>query len=293
MSSFSPNRYDPNHHRAAASYSLNHFLVYSDRQTPVARVVDGIYNATQELQYLVIEFIDWDPGKQVLLPVHLAQADLATQRLYVPTLNREQVLKTPAYHRNPTVQPGQPTTSHIAATPINSLEQSGPLEASAPLEGYGVAHAPIPPINTSRSVPATPVTPVPPVTHSAPVVPPTPVTPPPIAHSPNPVGHQTYQESHQVPPTRLPAEVAQEEVIPLREERVVVDRAKQKVGEVVVRKEIETEIVQVPVQREKLIVEQVGAEPKQLAEIDLTEEEAISYPHRREAELPPIPRQDI
>jgi len=37
----------------------------------------------------------------------------------------------------------------------------------------------------------------------------------------------------------------------------------------VVRKEIETEIVQVPIRREKLIIEQVGSETKQLAEIDL------------------------
>ncbi len=55
----------------------------------------------------------------------------------------------------------------------------------------------------------------------------------------------------------------------LLEERLVVDSVRQKVGEVVVRKVIETEMIQVPVRREKLIVEQVGAEYKQLAEIDL------------------------
>jgi stress response protein YsnF len=38
---------------------------------------------------------------------------------------------------------------------------------------------------------------------------------------------------------------------------------------VVVRKEIETEIIEVPIQREKLIIEQVGDEPRTLAEIDL------------------------
>ncbi|MEC4985386.1 MAG: DUF2382 domain-containing protein [Oscillatoria sp. PMC 1068.18] len=66
-------------------------------------------------------------------------------------------------------------------------------------------------------------------------------------------------------------EIQAEEVIRLLEEKLVVERTKHKVGEVIVRKEIETRMVEVPVYREKLIVEQVGAENKQLAEIDLGE----------------------
>ncbi|MBD2090811.1 DUF2382 domain-containing protein [Microcoleus sp. FACHB-1515] len=64
-----------------------------------------------------------------------------------------------------------------------------------------------------------------------------------------------------------------EEVLQLLEERVVVDRSKRKVGEVIVRKEVETYMVQVPVRRERLIVEQVGAQNKQLASIDLSQGE--------------------
>lgn len=65
-----------------------------------------------------------------------------------------------------------------------------------------------------------------------------------------------------------------EEIIRLLGERVVVERSKRKVGEVIVRKEIETRMVQVPVRYEKLIIEQVGSEPKQLAEIILGEASA-------------------
>jgi stress response protein YsnF len=60
-----------------------------------------------------------------------------------------------------------------------------------------------------------------------------------------------------------------EEIIRLLEERVVVNSRKRKIGEVIVRKEIEIRMVQVPVRCEKLIVEQVSPEHKQLAEIDL------------------------
>jgi len=65
------------------------------------------------------------------------------------------------------------------------------------------------------------------------------------------------------------AQVVAEETVQLLEERLIVDRHKRKVGEVVVRKTVETQIVEVPIRREKLIVEQIGADPKQLAEIDL------------------------
>ncbi|BAY12226.1 YsnF/AvaK domain-containing protein [Calothrix sp. NIES-2098] len=64
-----------------------------------------------------------------------------------------------------------------------------------------------------------------------------------------------------------------EEKIKLLEERLVINSSKRKVGDVIVRKEIETRMVQVPVRREKLIVEQVSPEHKQLAEIDLGTEE--------------------
>lgn len=82
-------------------------------------------------------------------------------------------------------------------------------------------------------------------------------------------------------------EVLEEEMIRLLGERVVVERSKRKVGEVIVRKEIETRMVQVPVRREKLIVEQVSPERKQLAEIDLGQEE-VSGIYLTEGELAAI-----
>lgn len=67
------------------------------------------------------------------------------------------------------------------------------------------------------------------------------------------------------------AGVVTEEVISLLEERLMVDFTRRKVGEIVVRKEIKTHIlqVQVPVRREKLIIEQISPDYKRLAEVDL------------------------
>jgi Domain of unknown function (DUF2382) len=59
----------------------------------------------------------------------------------------------------------------------------------------------------------------------------------------------------------------------LLEERLRVELTQRKVGEIVIRKEIETQLVrvEVPVRREKLMIEQVSPAYKLLAEIDLSQ----------------------
>jgi hypothetical protein len=57
----------------------------------------------------------------------------------------------------------------------------------------------------------------------------------------------------------------------LLEERLRIELTQRKIGQIVIRKEIETQLVQVqvPVRREKLIIEQVSPAYKLLAEIDI------------------------
>jgi Domain of unknown function (DUF2382) len=79
------------------------------------------------------------------------------------------------------------------------------------------------------------------------------------------------RDSQPQPTLGTSTKVLTEEVIYLLEERLMVDVTRHKTGEIVVRKEVETQIlyVEVPVRREKLIVEQVSPEYKLLAQIDL------------------------
>jgi stress response protein YsnF len=81
------------------------------------------------------------------------------------------------------------------------------------------------------------------------------------------------------------SEVVEEEMIRLLEERLVVNRSKWKVGEVVARKEVENQVVRVPIRREKLIIEQVSPELKQIAEIDLGNGEVIGVDLRAVSSL--------
>ncbi|ACK71761.1 conserved hypothetical protein [Gloeothece citriformis PCC 7424] len=60
--------------------------------------------------------------------------------------------------------------------------------------------------------------------------------------------------------------------IELLQEKLKIKRSRRKIGEVVIRKEIETQFIEIPIRQEKLIVEQIGNETKRLAEINLSRE---------------------
>ncbi|MDZ7956409.1 MAG: DUF2382 domain-containing protein [Aulosira sp. DedQUE10] len=87
--------------------------------------------------------------------------------------------------------------------------------------------------------------------------------------------------------TAKSSDVVEDQIIKLLEERLVINSSQRKVGDVIVRKEIETRMVQVPVRREKLIVEQVSPEYKQLAEIDLGQAE-ISGIELNQGKIPEV-----
>jgi Domain of unknown function (DUF2382) len=104
----------------------------------------------------------------------------------------------------------------------------------------------------------------------APIAPVVPVVAPtneqlPKANPPSSV-HQLELEDM---PREASTSVVSETMIPLLEERLAVDFHRRKIGEVVVRKEIDICIVEVPVRRERLIVEQVSPTYEQLAVVDL------------------------
>lgn len=80
-------------------------------------------------------------------------------------------------------------------------------------------------------------------------------------------------ENEPVTPKAIAEDTDQEATIRLIEEKLSVDLRRKKVGEVIVRKEVETEMIQIPVRRERLVVEQISPERKPLVSIDLTEGE--------------------
>lgn len=257
--------FDPDYGSTPNQSSIQNFDVYTDRNEKVGRVVDALLDQSGNFRYFVVDLSQWFSGKQVLVPLGRTHIDPQAQRVEVRGLTRAQAQQLPTYHSHTLVDDRHEeqvrTVYHM-----RTVEDSAPLETETPLEGPRIRYTTIP-------TPPAPVTAAYADAYQA----------DPDLYAANDRDHRhllQYQERLRT--QRQPsAEVVQEETIPLMEERVVVDRKKQRVGEVVVRKEVETEIVQVPVRREKLIIEQVGAEPKQLAEIDLASESVADAEQRR------------
>ena len=68
---------------------------------------------------------------------------------------------------------------------------------------------------------------------------------------------------------KIETPVLDEHQISLLEEKLVVKRQKYKVGEVIVRKVVETRMIHLPIRREKLVIEKAGTTDEHLAEVDL------------------------
>lgn len=85
--------------------------------------------------------------------------------------------------------------------------------------------------------------------------------------------NQEPLESSSEEAVKVPAQPVEEidAMLPLLEEQLNVEYQRRKVGEVIIRKQIETRMVQVPVRYEKLVIEQVSPERKSLAEVDLSQ----------------------
>ena len=67
------------------------------------------------------------------------------------------------------------------------------------------------------------------------------------------------------------------ERITLLEEKLHVSRRQQKVGEVIVRKQVETRTIKIPIRREKLVVERIGKNPEQLTEVIVGQEKVNGF----------------
>ncbi|HEY9615555.1 MAG TPA: PRC-barrel domain-containing protein, partial [Microcoleaceae cyanobacterium] len=230
----------PNH------VAMQNFDVYSDRQEKlkIGHVIDVLLDQAGNLRYFIVELNSLMAGKQVLIPLQNAQVDLQTQRVYVQGLTKAEVSSLPPYQTsvNPIAATEHRTEVVREVMPMRSLEDSAPLEASAPLEGYVVEHHPqvhrvVSPVEPATTLHQSVVPPTePPAT-----MPPRTVSPPPISHVASAPVANIREETITPPGTNIregamPAsgttEIRDETVIPLREERVIVDRKKRKAGEV-------------------------------------------------------------
>ncbi|NJN86981.1 MAG: DUF2382 domain-containing protein [Leptolyngbyaceae cyanobacterium SL_7_1] len=260
------NELDPHHHRTVKGKDIRQFTVWTEQSDPIGQVRDALVDETERLCYLVVERSPAFGGNQVLLSPDQVRVDLNAERVYLNRFDQTQFRQLPVHQpshqpmhqpvdqsidQTPNPIPPQPNHYAVAATQTGFfLEDSSPLETATPLEASAPLDLPIRStlVFEQESLDSAGTSP----------------TPEP-AIAPHP-----------------PSSIAEEHSIRLLEERLVVNSQRRKVGEVIVRKEIETRMVEVPVRREKLVVEQVSPEHKQLALIDL-KGEAIDALELRQA----------
>jgi stress response protein YsnF len=270
-------KFDDNHSREtqiSGSDDIRQFEVYTDRDERIGTAVDLLTNQSDHSKFLVVDVETLATNKHIVLPLNYVLIDRKLRRFLVIGLSKAQVLELPAYSVDSTSR----ATGYRDERIINqqsqplaldnySLESTVPLESSSPLDFETTVYSTAQP-NTSTEVPFTDRG----ISVNKPLVeqynsqelPSHPMTEPDYALT-EPI--RPLSDSIAAP------KVVEEEKVRLLEERLVIDRKKRKVGEVIVRKEIETRIVEVPVRREKLIVEQISPERKQLASFALGQPE--------------------
>lgn len=287
------------HYRHAfGGQDIKQFDVYTGRNEFIGNVVDALVDEVGRVQYLILNLHPSIAAKQVVLPFDRARIDLQGRRVHVDTLSVSEAGSLPIYHAataqssdyaagttapSASVSRTHPPTVLEASAP---LETSTPLESPIPLEGWGVVQSA--PVRREGATPAQPPVIMEPVGYDE-----RPVEAA-IPRSAAPVG-EVKRDAIAQPISKPDLTVAEQETVRLLEERLLVNRQKRKVGEVIVRKAIETRIVEVPVRREMLIVEQVSPERKQLASIDLGQEhlEGVELRDAVQAESRPVVRREF
>lgn len=274
MASHKLRQSDALYQRLFHGIDITHFDVYTQSQERLGSILEVLFDQENRQCYLNIDSSSRVRNPLQLIPLKRFRVDEAHRRLYVeqvsgeviPSVNRE-AIAPPAVGAAPIVSDRAPDIRSLQdSTPVETVS---PVEFSAPLESEVPLEAPIvvvPGGMTTAHYAAAQHIPSVQSEYEATVLP----EQEPIVQPEQPANFvRATPEVPELRPRAAAFRPNDEETIKLLEERVVVNRQRRKIGEVILRKEIETEMVQVPIRREKLIVEQVGAVNRQLASIYL------------------------
>lgn len=245
MSFFKLHPADPLYQRIFGDIDVRHFGIYTAQHESIGRIVELLTDETKRLCYAAVETGSWLSRRRVIVPLTQFQLDAADRRIYATDIRDTHSEHWPVYSEANVVSDRadiKPGLQRERRSDFDSGLVETPLESSIALENPVITGS----VGSSHRQVAQPL----------------------------PTQATTASDRASTPeiinyPRSMPQEALPEATIRLLEERLVIDRRRRKAGEVIVRKVIETQIVEVPIRREKLIVEQVGPERKQLAVVDL------------------------
>ncbi|PSB03803.1 PRC and DUF2382 domain-containing protein [Merismopedia glauca] len=216
--------YDPNYRDYLGNDDILGFDVYSS-DDKVGSVDDLIVDEEGNFRYLVLNTGLWIFGKKVLLPVGRARLAYADHRVYVDGMSREQVENLPEYDENLTLD-------YDYEERVRNVYRPSSQAATLPLD-TGM---------TDTMGLDTGVTPANMVT-----APPMPVDSAPYSYDRDRDLYDLDDENRMN--------------LKLYQERLIANKTRHKTGEVSVGKRVETETarVDVPLEKERIVIERVGS----------------------------------
>lgn len=227
--------FDPDYKMHFDDYDFKGLDLYTENDK-IGSVDDVLVDDEGQLRYLVINTGVWLLGKKVLFPIGRARIDYERDRVYADNLTKAQVEALPEFNNNTTVDHHhEEQVRGVYRASMNSVEQSVPIEQSLSVE---------------QSVP---------LGHSAGGT--LPRSDSAATRNLN-VGQEGYDRDsykYEKEPGLYALTEQNHPNLKLYEERLIASKTRQKAGEAVVSKRVETETTQasVGIEKERIVVERV------------------------------------
>jgi uncharacterized protein (TIGR02271 family) len=222
--------FDPNYREALDNKDIHGFSVYAEgTNEKIGSVDELLVDEEGNFRYLVVDLGFWIFGKKVLLPIGRTRINFQEQRIYALGMSKEQAENLPEFSENMTVDYEYEERVRGVYRPqvTHFLDSSTPANTSVPLDA---------PSSTTVSNPS--------------------VLRPNVDQN-NASSYTRESYSYQQEPSLYGLSEQDHQNLRLYEERLIASKRRQKTGEVVVGKHVETETarVSVPVERERVVIE--------------------------------------
>jgi uncharacterized protein (TIGR02271 family) len=222
------NDFDPDYHNHFDDHDVKGLDLYAENEK-IGSVEDILVDDQGLFRYLVINTGFWVFGKRVLFPIGRARIDYNNQRVYANNLTKEQVEALPEFTDDMTVDYDyEEQVRGIYRSSLPNIQQEAPA-------AYGVGYA------GADSAPAT--------TNTAPV----------LDLEAGYAGYDRDTYTYEKDPDLYGLNDQNHPSLKLYEERLVTSKTRQKTGEAVISKRVETETAQasVPVDKERVVIERI------------------------------------
>jgi uncharacterized protein (TIGR02271 family) len=222
--------FDPDYRNHFDDYDIKGLDLYSGNEK-IGSVDDILVDDEGQLRYLVINTGIWILGKKVLFPIGRARIDHGDRRVYADSLTKAQVEALPEFNEDMAVDydhEEQVRGVYRSSTP--NMQQDAPA-------AYGVGYA------GADSAPDT--------ANTAPI----------LDLEAGYAGYDRDTYTYDKEPDLYALSEQNHPSLKLYEERLVANKTRQKTGEAVISKRIETEnaSASVPIDKERIVVERTPA----------------------------------